>query len=46
MIWTIFTDTLNTLSGLISVVSSGGDFIVVTAFIVQMSSVGVTSMMF
>jgi hypothetical protein len=46
MIWTVFTGTLNTLSGLISVASSGGEFMVVTAFIVQMSSVGVTSMMF
>ena len=46
MIWTIFTDTLNTLSGLISVASSGGDFMIVTTFMVQMSSVGVTSMMF
>jgi hypothetical protein len=46
MIWTIFTDTLNTLSGLISVAASGDDFMVVTAFIVQMGSVGVTSMMF
>ena len=46
MIWTVFTGTLNTLSGLISVASSGGDFMVVTAFIVQVGSVGVTSMMF
>jgi hypothetical protein len=43
VIWTVFTGTLNTLSGLISVASSGGDFMVVTAFVVQMSSVGVTS---
>ena len=46
MIWTIFTGALNILSGLISVASSGGDFMIVTAFIVQMSSAGVTSMMF
>jgi hypothetical protein len=46
MIWTVFTGTLNILRRLISVASSGGDFIVVTAFRVQMSSVGVTSMMF
>jgi len=46
MIWTVFTGTLNTLSGLTSVASSGGDFMVVTAFVVQMSSVGVTSIMF
>ena len=43
MNWSVFTGTLNTLSGLISVASSGGDFMVVTAFVVQMSSVGVTS---
>ena len=45
MIWTVFTGTLNTLSGLISLASSGGVFMVVTASIVQMSSVSVTSMM-
>ena len=45
MVWTVFTGTLNTLSGLISLASSGGDFMVVTASIVQMSSVSVTSMM-
>ena len=46
MIWAVFTGTLNTLSGLISVASSGDDFMFVTAFIVQMGSVGVASMMF
>jgi hypothetical protein len=46
MIWTIFTGALNTLSGLISIASSGGDFMIVTAFMVQMSSAGVSSMMF
>jgi hypothetical protein len=46
MIWTIFTSALNILSGLISVASSGGDFMIVTTFMVQMSSVGVSSMMF
>ena len=45
MIWTVFTGTWNMSSGLISVASPGGDFMVVTAFIVQMSSVSVTSMM-
>ena len=46
MIWAIFTGALNTLSELISVASSGGDFMIVNAFMVQMSSVGVSSTMF
>ena len=46
MIWTVFTGTWNMSSGLFSVASSGGDFMIVTTFMVQMSSVGVSSMMF